>query len=81
MAAKIITFDHILACRAHRDLIFVSIPMFSWSKNPITPFTKTLNSWKGVSHLEFQNGRQEIEIISINLTFKHRWRAILLVVI
>ena len=28
MAAIIITFDHILACEAYRDLILVSIPIF-----------------------------------------------------
>ena len=34
MAAKLITFDHISAPEARRDLILVSIPMFLGSKNP-----------------------------------------------
>ena len=34
MATKLTTFDHILAPEARRDLILVSIPMFSGSRNP-----------------------------------------------
>ena len=76
MALIIITFGHILACEAYRDLILVSIPMFLWSRNSIRPLIKILNL-SGGSHLEFQNSRQESNtFIAVTRSFKSfkTWR-------
>ena len=76
MAAIIVTFGHILACEAYRDLILVSVPMFLWSRNSIRPLIKILNL-SGGSHFEFQNGRQEINtFIAVTRSFKSfkTWR-------
>ena len=42
MATISITFDHILVCETHRNMILVPKPLFSESRNSIRPITITL---------------------------------------